>query len=347
MREVIINGKFYSDNMQGIVRYGKELVPELDKLLSKKDRVILAVPYNAQDIPKLKNIKTVRVGKRAGIKWEMLDLSRFIRKHKKAICLNFCNVTPLFVQSGVTVVHDIMYKVLPDNYTSLRNKISRLWHIFQYSYIMHHEKYIITVSNFSKKDIEKHYSSAIGKVHVVPSAWQHVLKFKEAPDWQSRYPFLKPKNYLFSLSQLSKNKNGRWIIEAAKHNPDMTFAMAGKMYETEYSDIPSNVHMLGFISDEDACSLMKNCRAFIFPSLYEGFGLPPLEAMGLGSDVIVSNATSLPEVYGDCAHYIDPMNYDVDFDSILNEPLKDKKEVLDKYSFQKSAKLLYDIICNV
>lgn len=347
MREVIINGKFYSDNMQGIVRYGRELVPEIDKLLSKKDSVILAVPHNAKNIPKLNHIKTVKIGKRTGIKWEMLDLSRFVRKHKKAICLNFCNITPFFVQPGITVVHDIMYKVLPENYTTFRNKASRLWHILQYRYIMSHEKCIITVSKFSKKDIEKHYPSARGKVHVVSSAWQHVLKFKESPDWQERYPFLKPKDFMFSLSQLSKNKNGKWIIEAAKHNPNITFAMAGKMYETEYTDIPENVHMLGFVSDEDACSLMKKCRAFLFPSLYEGFGLPPLEALALGADIIVSNSTSLPEVYGDCAHYIDPMNYDVDFYSILNETVKDRNDVLNKYSFEKSAKMIYDIICKL
>ena len=73
-------------------------------------------------------------------------------------------------------------------------------------------------------------------------------------------------------------------------------------------DISSKVKFLGYVSDDDLNWLYQNCFAFIFPSLYEGFGLPVLEAMSRGAAVIASNTTSIPEVGGDAAHYINPFN---------------------------------------
>lgn len=333
-----------ADRMQGIVRYAREILSELDKLLTDDISVSLIIPPNAHDVPNYQNIRVISIGKRTGILWEQLDLGKYARKHKEAILINFCNVVPFFVQPGITVVHDIMYKVRPEFYSSFRNKLSRLWHVLQYQYVFSHEKSIITVSEFSKSEIEKYYPKTKGKITVIPNGWQHVLRFQENPDWQKKYPFLEEKNYFFSLATLSKNKNGKWIIEAAKRNPDMIFAMAGKHYETEYESISENVHMLGFISDEDACSLIKHCRAFIFPSLYEGFGLPPLEALALGADVIVSNTTSLPEVLGNSVRYINPENPNVDFDDLLQQNVESKISILDKYSWKKSAKIFLDII---
>ena len=108
--------------------------------------------------------------------------------------------------------------------------------------------------------------------------------------------------------------------------------------------IPENVYMLGYITDEDACSLMKNCRAFIFPSLYEGFGLPPLEALALGADVIASNTTSLPEVLGRSVHYIDPNDYNVSLDKLLTETIDSPNEALSRFSWKKSSERLLGII---
>lgn len=342
MKKYIINGKFLSDSMQGIVRYGCEITKELDKQLPKDIEVIILKPKNCKHELLLNNIKQIEYGSHTGILWEQIDLRKFLLKNKEYTCINFCNVCPLFVQPGITVIHDIMYKLFPENYVSFRNKLSRLWHCFQYSYICKHEKRIITVSNFSKKDIERVYPNAKGKVNVVYSGWQHVLNYKENPNWKTEYPFLEEGKYFFSLSQLSKNKNGRWIIEVAKRNPDYIFAMGGKLYETEKEVLPDNVKLLGFVSDENACSLIKYCKAFIFPSLYEGFGLPPLEAMALGASAIVSNASCMPEIYEDGVNYINPHDYDIRLEC-FNDKF-DAKNILDKYGWDKSADKLKKIL---
>ena len=339
-RKFIINGRFMADRMQGIVRYGREILNLLEPLLQKDIHIILAVPCNAKDVPNYKNMEVVTLGNKTGILWEQLEFASFIRKHRDYIPINFCNTVPFFVQPGITAIHDIMYKLFPENYKSIRNRFSRLWHCLQYKYITRHEKKIITVSEFSKREIMKYYNVEESKIVVIPAAWQHVVEYKENFDWKMRYPYLSPMQYFFSLSTLAKNKNFRWIIEVAKRNPKYTFAVVGKLYEEDLNNLPQNVKLLGYVSDMDACSLLKNCKAFLFPSLYEGFGLPPLEALALGVDVISSDTASMPEVLGNSVHYINPFDYEVDLEKLLAEEIDSKEETLKRFSWNRGATLL-------
>jgi glycosyltransferase involved in cell wall biosynthesis len=92
---------------------------------------------------------------------------------------------------------------------------------------------------------------------------------------------------------------------------------------------------------------MKKCKAFILPSYYEGFGLTPLEALSCGAKIIVASAASLPGIYGKTAHYIDPFNIDVDLDALLREPVEAPDSILEKYSYDTSAKQVYDLIQSI
>lgn len=338
----VINGKFLCEPMQGIVRYAREMTKALDEMPGA-DEFELVAPTGVEKMP-LERIKQVFVGNRKGIAWEQIDYRRYLRRNKSAISVNFCNTTPLFVQPGITTVHDVMYKTNSDDYTTTRNRISRVWHMLQYSYIARHELAIMTDSEFSKSEIERCYPKAEDRISVVPCAWQHVLEYECSQDWQERFPFLIPGKFIFSMATLSRNKNGRWVVEAARQNPKITFALAGRRYDSEIESVPENLHLLGFVSDADACALIKNCKAFVFPSLCEGFGLPPLEALALGADVISSDTTSLPEVLGESVHYVNPKNYHIDIEEILSTSVGDARETLDKYSWHKSARKLLDVV---
>jgi glycosyltransferase involved in cell wall biosynthesis len=94
---------------------------------------------------------------------------------------------------------------------------------------------------------------------------------------------------------------------------------------------------------------MERCKAFLLPSYYEGFGLTPLEALSCGAPVIVADAASLPEIYGKSARYIDPYNTDVDLDDLLKTSVESPDAILEKYSYDKSARDVYRLIveyCN-
>ena len=102
-------------------------------------------------------------------------------------------------------------------------------------------------------------------------------------DVYKRQPQLKPGQYYFSMANLLKNKNFPWVLRAAGAKPDAVFAIAGggslaaEAERLGLADLP-NVLYLGYVSDGAAKALMAHCKAFLFPTLYEGFGIPPLEA---------------------------------------------------------------------
>jgi glycosyltransferase involved in cell wall biosynthesis len=133
-------------------------------------------------------------------------------------------------------------------------------------------------------------------------------------------------------------------MEVAKRNPNQLFVVTGK--EEGFTKLgvdklkQDNILFTGYLTDGEIKSLMQHCKAFIHPAIYEGFGIPPLEAMSCGANVIVSTATCLPEIYGDAAHFIDPYNYDVDLESLIKQPVAPRESVLDKYNWAKEAEKL-------
>ena len=105
-----------------------------------------------------------------------------------------------------------------------------------------------------------------------------------------------------------------------------------------------NIIFTGYLTDEEVKALMLHCRAFIHPAIYEGFGIPPLEAMACGAKVIVSTATCLPEIYRDAAYYIDQNNYEVDLEVLLQRPIAPPDVVLKRYDWQQEAEKILHIL---
>jgi glycosyltransferase involved in cell wall biosynthesis len=155
--------------------------------------------------------------------------------------------------------------------------------------------------------------------------------------------------YFFALGSRSYHKNFKWIVEAAKQNPQYRFVVSGtnslSTSDTALDTKLDNLIYAGYLSDEQVKALMTHCKAFLQPSLYEGFGIPPLEAMSTGARCIVSNTTSLPEIYGDSVWYIDPLDYqDINIDKIMSGKIEDNYEVRNKYSWRRSACKLYALM---
>ena len=347
MKTILINGYFLCRRLTGIERFAFEITKRLDSL-SLPSKISIIIPGDCDNIPKYKNLNIIKYKKKIPhILWQLLTLQFFLLTHRKYTILDFGNTClPFF--PGIIFLHDIYCEFFPEDFTGFRDKIVRLYNRWQYRLIAKKAKKIITVSDFSKNQIAQSFNVNPEKINVIYSSWNHFTNIKADYSVFNDLPaLLKP--FYFSLGSLSKRKNIKWIVEyASKHLNDI-FAISGDAITTASaadftSQKPENVIFLGYLDDQKIKALMEKCKAFILPSYYEGFGLPPLEALSCGAKIIVSNIASLPEIYGNTAHYIDPFNTNIDLDELSNQPVDPPDEILKKYSYDTSAQQVYSII---
>lgn len=210
---------------------------------------------------------------------------------------------------------------------------------------------IITPSEFVKQDVIAYTGIPTDKITVTLEAGDPI------PDQPEPITKLINQPFIMYVGRPQPHKNlGRLIDAYAKvkvSHPQLKLVLVGKkdvLYKAHEEYVRTkdilDVVFTDFISEGELRWLFENCRAYIFPSLSEGFGLPPLEAMHHGAPVVSSNATCLPEVNGDAAHYFDPLNIDdiaTKISEVLDNPqLRDDliakgKVQAGKYSWQRMA----------
>ena len=346
---ILINGDFLCRRLTGIERYAHEITTRLDKI-SKSGEIAIIVPNNVKNVPMFSNLKLIRHKNniKSHLWWQMFTLQWFLITHRQYTVLEFGN-TALPFAPGIVFLHDIYCEFFPEDFISKRDKIIRAYNRWQYRLISRTAKKIITVSFFTLNQIIENFHVDPGKISVVYSSWEHFKLIDADYSVFDAYPALKRKEYYFSLGSLSKRKNIKWIIKYAKKNPDAIFAISGESLPTVKVDgldnsAPKNIILPGYLDDSKVKALMENCKAFILPSYYEGFGLTPLEALSCGAQVIIAKAASLPEIYGNTAHYIDPYNTDVNLDELLSEEVDKPEGILARYSFDTAAQQLYTLL---
>lgn len=343
-RAVVINGKFMSQKVTGVQRYAREMLLEMDRLAGGMN-ITLLTDSGVQDIPELKNIRIVRAGRFSGNLWEQISLPLYVIKHK-ALCVSLCNMAPILTPH-VVVIHDVSFRVN-------RNFFSKkfvLWYNFVFSLIIRRIKKIVTVSQFSRSEIQRVFGVDEARIAVTYNGWQHYQRISMPEGVPEKYG-LSPGEYYFAMSSMAPNKNFRWIARAARNNPGRIFAVSGAINNKVFGDIfdfeiPRNLKFLGYVSDEEAKALSAGARAFLFPSFYEGFGIPPLEALSTGTQAVVADASCMREIFGECVHYISPDDPAVDIDRITSVPCAPPGELLSKYSWEKSAEIIMSVISNL
>ncbi|MBP5442024.1 MAG: glycosyltransferase family 4 protein [Treponema sp.] len=349
---IIINASFLCRNLTGIERFAFEICKRLDYLI-QKDEIWMYVPHNAKKIPDYKNIKIIVSEKELTSfpVWDHFIFSKFVKKNQ-GISLGFANVTSLFTP-GYVFIHDIYAKLYPSDFVGFKDKLRRFYMCWMYRHAARRAKKIFTVSEFSKRQITETYRISSDRISVIPNGWEHFESVNSDPSIFESFPQLKKGEYYFTLGSLQKRKNLKWILKYAMKNPSEKFAISGKVINGMQSDELSalkklpNVILLGYVSDENVKSLMQNCKAFVFPSYYEGFGIPPLEALSVGAKIIVGNAASLPEIYKGTALYIDPYSTDCTIKELLKKKTDAPDMVLSEYTYDKAAKKLYNVLKEV
>lgn len=214
---------------------------------------------------------------------------------------------PRIARTRVTIVHDLIFRRLPQTVDPLiiATQTKRLAHV------THECQLVFCDSRSTAKDFGTYYPDFAGKV-IVNYPGVVVPSIPSGGDFP--FPF-KPHHYFFAVGKIEPRKNLPRLITAFRSlmdeadMQDLHLVIAGPRgwdHETAHLTHP-HIHLLGNISDHELGLLYANARAFVFPSLYEGFGIPPLEAMALGCPVIMSRVSSLTEIADDsCAIFIDP-----------------------------------------
>jgi glycosyltransferase involved in cell wall biosynthesis len=338
----IINGKFLTQRMTGVQRFAYELVSALDGLIESSDRIKLGVPLSTKNTLSLRAIPVVVIGTHQGVRWEQCDFPAYCRK-QHAIPVNLCNAAPLR-NPGVVCIHDVKVKRFPRYF----NGKFRVWYEVMFRRIASHARCVLTVSEFSKREIMETLRIPETRIFVIPDSWQHLAKVVPDPDVLERY-HVQDKRFFFMLGSLEPNKNLSWIANEARMNSNETFLVSGNIDVHVFASdkectFPPNVRFIGYASDEEVKGLMKHCKALLFPSFYEGFGVPPLEALSVGAPVIVSDIPVLKEIYRDAALYIDPHRNDYRLQDLLAVPTNGAEAVLETYSWEASARKLLSVL---
>ena len=342
-------------------RYIERLLTYLQDV-DATNRYIVLVPSKDKDYwkPTAKNFevrtvdyKNYSFGEQIGFCTYLYDL--------RADLVHFCMPQQplLYLKPHVTTVHDM---TLLKTYNSDKN-----WFVFHakqlvgrvlFYVIGHTSSQIITISKFTKQEYVAHSAISEDKVSLTYEA-ADVLSEKPVQPKQ----VTKDSSFLLYVGQQSDYKNIRRLMQAHQvlraDRPELELVLVGSLNESAKRNRRwaeekglQGIVFTGFVSDDELAWLYKNCRSYVFPSLMEGFGLPGLEAMMHDAPVASSNATCLPEIYGDAAKYFDPTSVHDMADTIAGiiDDEKTRKDLVargreqaKKYSWKKMAEQTHDV----
>ena len=311
----------------GLQRYAQQLVEGIADF-DKKNKYVLLLNEKVYNLLAVRqdnftNVK-VKTPPKIHFFWEQVYLPLHTL-FKNFDVLHFPISAPLYFQlsstKSIVTVHDLTFILYPKTMT----KISRFYWSFFMKRGIKTAKRIIAVSKNTKDDLIKYYNIPEEKVKIIPEALTRNFSASlMAGNFQSikgRYAL--PEKYLLYVGTLEPRKNIKRLLQAfrkAKNNKKFRhkLVIVGKkgwlfseIFETVKNlRLENDVVFAGFVPDEDLPGIYSGAEIFVFPSLYEGFGLPLLEAMSYGVPVLTSNSSSLPEVVGDAGILVNPEDTD-------------------------------------
>lgn len=348
---LIVNARFLTQRLTGVQRFATEISLSLRRLLG--DEVKFVSPKNILNSEIAKQLEVEIVGSHSGYFWEQIELPNYLKHQGNPPLLNLCNMAPILYKNSYVTVHDILWVKYPQLYSSLFTAVYN-WLI---PTLCRRAKKVFTVSNNSKYDLMAYTKMPASHFDVIYNAVSG--DFSPVPDED-----LRAENYFLAVSSMKANKNFPMVLASFKKLqatlPDVRLYIIGDLQDknfnavnlAEYIDNPK-IQFLGRVTDEQLIRYYSNAIAFIFPSYYEGFGIPVLEAQACGCPVISSNSSSLPEVLHDSALMVNPDDCDAFVSNMYDIATDDnlRKRIISAgisnikhFSWEESAKVISQIL---
>jgi glycosyltransferase involved in cell wall biosynthesis len=304
---LLVNGRFLYARPTGVQRVATALLhqlglrrDELERLFP--DGVRIEAP-RGDAAATIAGLPVHQAGRRGGQVWEQLTLPS---QGRGDVILSLSNVGPLAAARGITMIHDAQVYTAPQSYSSAFVR----WYRFLLPRLGRRNLLILTVSHFSKQQLVDHGVARAERITVIPNGVDHILGFASDAETVRRLG-LAERRYVVALATTQPHKNIAVLLRAFADGAmgDIRLVLLGKASAGEiraaYPFLPDEVLFTGMIDDAELRGLLEQALCFAMPSTTEGFGLPPLEAMILGTPAVVAPCGALPEVCGEGALYAD------------------------------------------
>lgn len=318
--KLIVNALAYKKNSSGIGVMLRELCSAYSRVAERPCRVVM--PQDSPDFPVGENTKFLRAPWDHSQGLQRVLFQAFImgrRYCQNAVLLTTDSKCPFFLPKSCTLVPlitDLAVYRMPEVYQRSRVFLWRL----QYRYVRRRADLFLAISEFTKKEMVELWHIPPEKIHVVPCACSDTLSRETDPRLLRavREKYHLPEQFVLFVGNSNPRKNLTRLLRAfdrLKRRTDIPhqLVIAGEQgwkfdKEKALRDLEHReaVRFIGFVPDEDMAVLYSAASLFVFPTLYEGFGIPVLEAQTCGVPVLAGNCGSLPEVGGGGAYYVDP-----------------------------------------
>lgn len=316
LTEVSINGRFLGRPVTGVERVATELLRALDEKLRANDglweapsgrrfRFRLTLPPGVETPGDFPSIDSGTVGRRSGHLWEQVDLPRATWG---TFLVNLCNTAPIAKRDQLVFLHDAGVFRTPEAY----RPAFRWWYRAMFFAVTHRSAALVTNSAFSQAELSTTCLVPTERFTVMSLGHEHALATQPARSVFARHG-IPSSGYVLAVSSHNPNKNFPLLLRAVEllaagaDAPPVVIAgrTNPKVFSAEEQE-RSTASFIGAVTDSELAALYEGAACLVHPSLYEGFGLPLVEAMARGCPVVTSRAAAMPETCGDAAIYCDP-----------------------------------------
>lgn len=353
----------------GVESYAKNLLDGFAKLEDDNEYVLFLAKDNREYLTKyFKSEKftfvtcnTKAFNVKAHLIWQNLFQYNVLKRNNINFCFFPVYEMPVYKCKkikNVTTIHDIQAYHYPEYFSKLEN----IWFKFGWQRAILCSNKIVAITNYTKQDIMNNFKHR-NNVEVIYNPV--ILNNNEMEDFsllKEKYN-IRENEYYYTVSSMHKHKNLTSLIKMIKYIKENNLKIPNKLVisgvggpnkekliETiNQMGIEENIIITNFVSNSERNSLIKNSNVFLFPSIFEGFGMPPIEAMNLGAKVITTNCTSLPEVtQGKCVYVQNPTDEKEWVEKIEEiQTKKAQKIIFDEYNSEKIARKYLDLFYNI